>query len=173
MLDLAVCNPGEDLVDLAEIPLGDRKEVIAVVEDDSPAAALRGIETPDPAAKRNFPFLSRCSLDALDAYRERLANGARVEQLLRLDHRWVVLKILKDPKDFVRSFRGFDHLVALGDVHGHGLLHGDVFAGLQCGNALLAVQVMGSDDLHGVDLGVRKQLVIVGEGATDAPLLAA
>ncbi len=57
------------------------------------------------------------------------------------------------------------HLLGVVDCEGHGLLDVDVLAGVERGDEVLGMQVLGSGDDNGVDRGIFQEAAIVEMGA--------
>ena len=97
-----------------------------------------------------------------------IAPDSRI--FLALYQRRVVLEVLEGAEDPCRPVRRGDQLVAFGHGHRHRLLHGDVLARGEGVDPHARVQVVGGDDVDGVDLGVVEQVAVVGAGLRRPPL---
>ena len=119
------------------------------------------VEAPGPAFARNLPPLPG-SEGHLHAHRQRLADGPGLEDLFCPDQRRVILEVLEGAEDPLGPVRRGDQLVAFGHGHRHRFLHGDVLARGEGVGPHARVQVVGGDDVDGVDLGVVEEISVVG-----------
>jgi hypothetical protein len=110
----------------------------------------------------------------VNAHQRRRADGAGVEQLLRLQDRRVIEKVLGDPKRRPRARHGGGDAVGLGDRGRQRLLTGDVLAGRKRRHDLVGVHPGGREELDGVDRGIIQHLFEIRVHARrDAPLAGA
>ena len=88
-----------------------------------------------------------------------MAQLARLDDLLGDAEVLVPAAVLVHGEEHVVLLRGRDHLVNLGQGHGHGLFGDDVLAGLHRGAGQLAVHVVGGGDQHDVEQVALQELV--------------
>ena len=134
------------------------------------ADAMRGVMH----RRQSFPItgpaihvLEMRAAQELDAAElARVAQFADVKEFARIDdrlHHHVIL---------LRLLRGFDDLFAFFDRRGGGHGAGDMFAGLQGGDALRRVQMDGGIDVDRIDIRVLEQVFEAGVTLFDAVLVA-
>ena len=169
----AAVDPGVDARHIAHQIVRQREEMVAVVEDQRAAAALRLVEAPEPRAERHLPRRLALARAHVHADHLRLADLAGVDHLFGADVRGVEDEVLVDAQHDLRLRRRRDHPVGLRHAERHRLLHGDVLAGLARRHRHVSVQVMRHQQLDQVDVAVGQELVEVGVDLRRAPRLGA
>ena len=134
-----------------------------------PPPPFSGSKRQDQRSYGNLPPLPG-SDGHLHAHRQRLADGSGLEDLLCPDQRRVVLEVLEGAEGPLGAARRGDQLVAFRHGHRHRLLHGDVLSRGEGVDPHARVQVVGGDDVDGVDLGVVEQVAVVGVRLRRPPL---
>ena len=98
----------------------------------------------------------------------RLAERARIQELLQPHILWGEAKLLGIHQLHIRLACGIDHLISLSHVEAEGFLDDNVLTRLSSRYHDFAVQVVGNANHHHVDIGHGEKITVVGEMVRDA-----
>ena len=150
---------GEDVLDRAEQPEGDRHLVMAVVEGQ-PADALVALQLRPPGPRRRIdrPAAARIAGQRAHAEMQRPADRAILQQLAGPLQRRIEDVVLEHAEHPVVACGRFRHPVGFFERQRHRLLHADMGAALQCRQRDGAMRGVRRQDLDQVEPAVKQLL---------------
>jgi len=124
------------------------------VRNGSKFPTLWAIQPPIPVGGSHEPVLVIRA-----GYESDLSQGATADQLMRLMEYRVETNVEAGRIDHGRGSSSIDKLPTLLGIQAQRFLTDDVFAGLNRGESLRKVQIVGARDMDNINLGVPHQLL--------------